>query len=298
MTTIDVCICTFRRASIAHAITSIDAQDTPPGVSISIIVADNDETPSAKDLIDTLASDIDTPITYVHAPARNISIARNACLDTAKGDWVAFLDDDEVAPPNWLSDLLARAQQGPFNVVFGTARAQYDAGTPAWIIAQDYHSNVPETRGGVVQTGHTCNAMIERAHPLIVNERFRLDKGRTGGEDTEFFFRLWRKGAKLGISDKATVYEPVDPKRLSFKWIMTRKYRSGISYGRHSEAQYTLLARAKLFSLAIAKIAYCALAALVTLPMPSQRNFWILRAGFHAGVASSTFNAREQELYG
>ena len=298
VTEIDVCICTFRRASIREAILSVDAQALPDHVSVSIVVADNDEAPSAKDMIESLAGQIKTPLTYVHAPARNISIARNACLETATGNWVAFFDDDEVAPPNWLNDLLERALEGPFNVVFGTAKAQYAPDTPAWITARDYHSNVPEMRGGVVQTGHTCNAMIERAHPFILGERFRLDKGRTGGEDTEFFFRLWRKGAKLAISDKATVYEPVDPKRLSFQWIMTRKYRSGISYGRHSEASNTPLARTKLFGLAVAKILYCSAAGFITLPFASHRNFWILRAGFHAGVASSALNAREQELYG
>ena len=45
-------------------------------------------------------------ITYVHAPARNISRARNACLALATAPLIAFIDDDEVASPQWLAALM------------------------------------------------------------------------------------------------------------------------------------------------------------------------------------------------
>lgn len=298
MVEITVCICTFRRASIVDALKSVDGQTLPGDVALSVIVADNDETRSAEALVLDTAQLLKTPVTYVHAPARNISIARNACLDAAQGDWVVFFDDDEIAPPDWIAALLQTAKDEQADVVFGAAKAQYDDSVPTWIRARDYHSNIPKRRGGVVQTGHTCNAMMKRDHPAILGERFRLDKGRTGGEDTEFFFRLWRAGAKLAISDEATVYEPVDPKRLSFDWIMKRKYRSGISYGRHALAKNTLFARLKLLITASAKIAFSGLMSLLQFPSKTHRNYWIFRAGFHTGVASSVLNIREQELYG
>ncbi len=298
MSHVTVCICTFRRDSITAAVESVAAQELPEGASLSVVVADNDETPSARPIIEALDKANSVPVTYVHAPARNISIARNACLDHAIGEWAAFLDDDEYAPPDWLSDLLEAAQKDQLDVVFGAAKADYADDTPRWIKDRDYHSNIPERRNGEVQTGHTCNAMIRREHPLIKTERFRLDKGRTGGEDTEFFFRLWRKGVRLGISDTANVFEPVDPKRLNFNWIMTRKFRSGISYGRHSLDSDTLIARSKLLAVSAAKIAYSGLRALLQLPFQTNRNYWLFRAGFHSGVASSVFRVREQELYG
>jgi succinoglycan biosynthesis protein ExoM len=95
---IDVLICTFRRASIRDTLDSIALQDVPGHVCLRVVVADNDETPSAQDLITGLANRYPHPLHYLHAPARNISIARNACLDHATADWVAFIDDDETAP--------------------------------------------------------------------------------------------------------------------------------------------------------------------------------------------------------
>jgi len=295
---IDICVCTFRRDSILEAMRTLGAQIVPDGVTLGLIIADNDETPSAQSKVEAAAKALTVPVTYVHAPSRNISIARNACLDTAMGDWVAFFDDDEIAPAEWISQLYETAIEGGFDVVFGPAIAEYAPDTPAWIRQKDYHSNWPERRGGEVQTGHTCNALMRRTAKAIEGQRFLLEKGKTGGEDTEFFFRIWRAGAKLGIADDAVVYEPADPARLSFNWIMNRKYRSGISYGRHSLEMPTLGARIGLFMKAAMKCGFSALIAVLTLPLATQRNYWLLRAGFHAGACASVFPVKEQELYG
>lgn len=295
---IDICVCTFRRSSIIDAMRSLAAQNIPDGLTIGIIIADNDEIPSAQERVETEAKNLPVPVTYVHAPARNISIARNACLDTAQGDWVAFFDDDEIAPINWIEQLYTAALAGPFDAVFGPAIAEYADGTPAWIRNKDYHSNWPERRGGEVQTGHTCNALMRRSAPAIEGHRFLLEKGKTGGEDTEFFFRVWRAGARLGIAEDAIVYEPADPGRLSFNWIMKRKFRSGISYGRHSLGADTLGARTGLLLRSGMKCGFSALMALLTLPSATHRNHWLLRAGFHAGACSSVGRVKEQELYG
>jgi succinoglycan biosynthesis protein ExoM len=295
---IDICVCTFRRPSIDAAMRSLSRQIVPAGVTLGLIIADNDETPSARERVEALAGDLSIPVTYLHAPARNISIARNACLDAARGDWVAFFDDDEIAPADWVGKLYKKAVDDDLDAVFGPAIAQYGEDTPDWIRDKDYHSNWPERRGRQVQTGHTCNAMIRLDAASVSGQRFLLEKGRTGGEDTEFFFRIWRAGARLGIADDAIVYEPVDPARLNFRWIMTRKYRSGISYGRHSLGARSLPARLGLFIKAGAKCLVSLAMSAATAWSAVRRNYWVLRAGFHAGVCSSVFQVKERELYG
>lgn len=158
---IDVLICTFRRPSVEETLRSVEAQHLPGGVSIRAIVADNDDRPSASSRIAGVAAAMTTSVVYVHAPARNISLARNACLDRADGDFVAFIDDDEVAAPDWLAALYRSATQGGFDAVFGPAIARYDEAAPNWIRAHDYHSNRPLRRGGEAIAG--CRM---RASPL------------------------------------------------------------------------------------------------------------------------------------
>ena len=46
-----VCVCTFRRPSVADTLRSIRAQALPAGIALRIVVADNDDTPSARDTV-------------------------------------------------------------------------------------------------------------------------------------------------------------------------------------------------------------------------------------------------------
>ena len=295
---IEICVCTFRRPSLADTLHSLGKQILPEGATLRIIVADNDETPSAQDLVTRFAEGLPFPVHYVHAPSRNISLARNACLDAAKGELLAFIDDDEIAPPNWIAELYALLLRGPYDAVFGPAMAEYPATAPDWIKQTDYHSNVPTRRNGTVQTGHTCNALIRTNAPSFAGQRFLLERGRTGGEDTEFFFRAWRAGGQFAIAEDAKVYEPVDPSRLAFRWIAKRKFRSGITYGRLERGRLSLAKATVSVCTTILKIAYCLLRALLAVFSSTKRNFWLLRAMFHAGVITSILSVKEQELYG
>ncbi|MEQ8179508.1 MAG: glycosyltransferase family 2 protein [Amphiplicatus sp.] len=293
---IDVLICTFRRPSIESALASIDRQRLGDGIVSRVIVADNDETPSAQARVAAAAAGMKTPVTYLHAPARNISIARNACLDAADGDWVAFMDDDEVAHPDWLASLYGFAIKGGYDAVFGPAVADYAETAPAWIRAFDYHSNRPVRRFGEVQTGHTCNALLLWRGGPFTTERFLLEKGKSGGEDTEYFFRLRRAGARFGICENAEVFEPVDPARLTFDWIRKRKFRAGQSYGRHSHA--APLASAGLAASSLFKIASCGAMAGFNAFSTAKQRYWALRGVFHYGVFAAQFGRKEDALYG
>lgn len=277
-TAIDVCICTFRRPSVVQAMASVARQTLPEGTSLRIIVVDNDEVPSAKARVD--AAGLSVPVTYVHAPARNISIARNAGLLAAQGDWLAFLDDDEEAAQGWLMLLLDCAAETGADAVFGPALAIYPDNAPRWMVDNDFHSNLPQRRGGQVETGHSCNALIRRA-ALPADLRFKPELGRSGGEDTDFFFRLGRSGARLAICDSALVTETVPPHRLSLKWLAERRFAEGRHYGGSATG-----GAPRLVATGLVKAAACVPPALASAGNPSKAAFWGLRGLFHLGVAA------------
>ena len=104
-TLIDVCVCTYRRRELELTLRSIGALDVPPDATVRIVVADNDAVPSARRLVDAVAAELPFELLYLHCPAANISIARNACLDNSTGDFLAFIDDDETASSAWLAEL-------------------------------------------------------------------------------------------------------------------------------------------------------------------------------------------------
>jgi len=95
---ISVIIPTFNSASfVADAVASALEQTYPP---LEVIVIDDGSTDNTQEI---LAPHWNV-IRYVKQPNAGAAAARNRGLDIAKGDWVAFLDSDDV----WLPEKLEK----------------------------------------------------------------------------------------------------------------------------------------------------------------------------------------------
>jgi len=288
---VDVCVCTYRRPMLRECLEAILAQDV--AAPFRLIVADNAEEPQARELVESIAAG-PHEVVYVHAPAHNISIARNACLDAAKGEWVAFIDDDETPVAGWLAALLAEAKRGKWDAVLGPVNAVYPKGAPGWMKAGGFHSTRPVWVKGEILTGYTGNVLIRRAVIERTHIRFREEFGRTGGEDLDFFYRLRDWGARIGFAPDAVAYERVEEPRASLKWLMRRNFRAGQSHGSRLLASGR---RAKSLPAAGAKAAVCGVGAVLTAPLPRARNRFLTRAAMHAGVVARLAGRTEIETY-
>lgn len=299
MTAVTVAIATFRRASVHETLASLAAQALPAGVTLEALVADNDEAPAAREAIAATARALGLPVAYVHAPARNISLARNAALDHARTRLVAFLDDDETADPGWLAALLsARAESGA-DVVLGPVLPVYGPGTPRWMREGDFHATHPAIARGRILTGYAGNVLIDTDAPALRGRRFRLDLGRSGGEDTDFFHRVVRAGARIAHAPDAVARERVPPERATVRWLAARRFRSGQSHALVLVRDTARpAARMGAAGIAAAKCGACAACALVLAPSARRLAFWSLRATLHAGVAARLLGVRERAAYG
>ncbi|WP_152613045.1 glycosyltransferase [Tateyamaria sp. ANG-S1] len=300
--TVAVGICTFQRPSLIDTLKSLEAQVLPDGVRLSVIVADNDRTQSAKEIVAAFSNHAKHPITYMHAPSGNISIARNAILDEIDHQGLqicAFIDDDELAHPKWLAKLLERLSSGEADVVVGPTRAVYTSEAPGWMQNLRSHDTTPELGpDGRPVAGHSCNVLMDLRHPALAGRRFDLDRGISGGEDTAFFADAMRAGAQLAFAPLAYVDETVPASRMTFSWLFRRRFRMGQTHG-------SLLRRPDgstngwvALPLAGAKVAYCATLALMTLPFSTYRNANLLRGALHLGTMSSLLGARTVAIYG
>jgi succinoglycan biosynthesis protein ExoM len=291
-----VCICTFRRASIVTAIESACAQIVPDSVDYRIVVIDNDMAPTAEKMVRAFATNARINIEYRHVPGSNISIARNAGLESAaSSDWLAFLDDDEVASYNWLSRLLDRRYSA--NAIIGPCRAVYQDKTPRWIKYGDYHSCLPNQRDDdAIKTGHTSNALIDMKFVTENHLGFEISLGNVGGEDTMFFRKMYEQGGVLRFSSDAIVYEDVAPDRLNVYWIAERRYRSGQTHAmmvrRFEPEQFR-----RLPWVASGKVVLCAVSAIALLVFPVRFMWWLMRAILHVGVVSYCFGAEVHQEY-
>ncbi|WP_352638360.1 glycosyltransferase family 2 protein [Mesorhizobium sp. M0674] len=295
---IDICVCTFRRPELADTLRSLAAMDMPAGFGIGVIVADNDDEPTAEPLVTALASELKLVARYRHAPARNISVARNACLDASTADFVAFIDDDETASRQWLAELIAIAETRGAEAVLGPVRALYRPDAPDWMRKGDFHSTLPVWVQGEIRTGYTCNVLLRMSADSLRGRRFSLARGQSGGEDTEFFNRMVKAGGRIAFAPEAWVEEVVPRSRAAFDWLRRRRFRFGQTHGHLIGHDAGVIERAKAVGLASAKAVYCFGMAALTAISPVRRNRSVLRGIMHVGVVSGLVGISEIRQYG
>lgn len=302
-----IAICTYRRPGIAYTLASL-ARLAPCGLPVRIAVADNDVEPSARTRIEAIAASHPLPITYLHAPAANISIARNALLDHARttgNRLIAWIDDDEIAELGWLASLVQLWQTtgapagGRTGVVLGPVRADYLPSAPAWMDQARAHDTRPVIRGdGVVTSGYSCNTLIDLDDPAMDGLRFDFARGRSGGEDSAFFADYLAAGGRIGFAEDARVHETVPADRARLGWLLKRRYRMGQTHASLIARDKTPLARGAAAGIAGTKAVICGGLALLGVLQPARRNRQIMRGALHAGAAAHLLGARAIEIYG
>lgn len=290
---VDVCVCTFRRATVAETLASLGGQALPDGWRMRVIVADNDDQPTARGAVEAAFAASKLDGRYVHAPARNISIARNACLDAVSAPFAAFIDDDETADTDWLATLIEHLDSSRSDIVFGRVEAMYAPDAPDWMVDGDLHSTRAVLRNGVVDGGYTCNVLFRSA--AVGKLRFDPALGRTGGEDTTFFSQLYQSGAKASYAPEAVVYEPVPASRSTLDWLMKRSFRSGqtwaaVAIGKGGK-------RPMLAASAGFKILFCAGAAALGVFSAKAWRKAAVRGALHAGVLGAALGKKPLQLY-
>lgn len=298
MTEITVAICTYKRIEIQKTLTSIADQILLENVYIRVIIADNDVEPTMRQLIEETAKSLGITLTYIHAPSRNISIARNACLINCETQWLVFIDDDETASNTWLSELYKTAVNENADVVLGPVISVYPSNAPNWIVKCDFHSTRPVFVNGLIRTGYTGNTLLKLSSQYFENEMFNLSLGKSGGEDTDYLSRAFKKGAKFTFSENAIVHEPVPSERATLNWLIKRKFRMGQTYPltqltSNSSDFFT----AKFIVKALSKVMFCSIMVLLSCFNPTKRYSWLLRGSFHFGVMTKLVGMKNIETY-
>ncbi len=297
---IDICICTFRRDHIVTTLESLAKLDVASDWDVRIIVADNDDTPSAQGKVNAVSPSIPFPVVYIHAPARNISVARNACLDATSADYIAFIDDDETAPHQWLKELIQTAKTEKSAAVLGPVDPIFRENYPSWMVKGQFHATRPVWVNGRIISGYTCNLLLDRHSPAFQNLRFRPELGRTGGEDTVFLSTISNRGGKIAYAENALLTEPVPEGRASLTWLMKRRFRSGQTHAILilENQQDTITMRIKNIIIASGKFAVCMAMTALHLPIPVKSISWLLRGCIHCGVIARLTGKKELVQYG
>ncbi len=237
-----VVICTHNRADhLYRAVESAVGQDFEAG-AYEVLVVDNASTDGTRSIVAGFR-ERHPNVLYIYEPALGLSNARNTGWRQARGRWVAYLDDDAVAAPDWLTGLHRTFVDEAIRpaCVGGQILPNWEAPAPAWLHPSlhghltiiDWSREPQEVRKPHLVAG--ANIAFERA----VLERvggFNPALGRHGakllsGEEKEVVVKILRLGRPVWYQPAASVQHFVPAARLTRSWFLDRARWQGRSNG-------------------------------------------------------------------
>jgi GT2 family glycosyltransferase len=261
---ISVIVCTFNRSALLER-ALLAFREQPRVAGAELLVIDNNSSDDTPAVVRRCAESLRPilPVRLIHEPAQGLSRARNAGIAAANGAILAFLDDDAVAEPGWLTAIAAAFADDPdLAAAGGPVVPEFETPRPAWLAREleGYYS--------ILDLGHAPMLFPRHMSPFGANMairrgalgtiRFSETLGRIGtrllsGEEGEVFARIRANGGKIAYVPAMRVRHSVGRERLRQDWLLERCHAGGISL---AVAAGTPLARARLLARVLADEAY------------------------------------------
>jgi glycosyltransferase involved in cell wall biosynthesis len=225
---IAVCICTYKRPELLKSLLEkLAGQQTDGLFTHSMVVVDNDHAESARAVVLEFIAGSSMAVSYHVEPRQNIALARNKAVQNANGDYVAFIDDDEVPTDRWLATLLCACEKYQADGVLGPVKPRFDKDAPKWIIRGGFYNRSTYPTGCVIDgaKGRTGNVLLRKAVFLAAAQPFRPEF-RTG-EDQDFFRRMIEAKQVFVWCDEAVAYEAVPATRCKRSFLLRRALLRG-----------------------------------------------------------------------
>lgn len=223
---ITVAIPSYRRPERLAALLAAlpERLEEVPEALIDVLVIDNDPEGSARDAVTAAALEV----RYVREITPGISAARNRALDESRGsDLLAFLDDDEIPRPGWLSSLVGVWRHHHAAAVAGRLISLFVDGTDPWMIASKTFYRAQRPTGTPLPAASTANLLLDLAQIRELGLRFDESLGLSGGEDTLFTKQLVQRGGALLWCNESEVEDTVVSSRLTREWATQRAFSAG-----------------------------------------------------------------------
>lgn len=231
---ISVNICTYNRKKLLKkTIDSLLNQNIDEHFSYEIIIIDDGSTDDTKILINDITTASKIKIKYFYKEKHGIADARNRGLNESSGEWIAFIDDDEIADSNWLNELMKTAISESADCVGGAIQLLIPESSVVEVksatrkhlgesLASNPFKNIFNYKGP-----GTGNVLV---HKSVFDKIGSFNSAfYDAGEDQDFFIRARSAGFFIAFTSDAIVYHVITEDRLSDDSLKLTAKKNGTS---------------------------------------------------------------------
>lgn len=234
---VSVAICTYNRPDLlAQTLKSVLEQDYPVGL-LEVLVIDNNSPPSTRAVVESFQNHRPAP-RWVQETKQGLTHARNRAIQESTGELLIFADDDIVARPGWVREMVrpfievANPRNG---AIAGTVIPVFPHGCPRWL---ERYIQPQKFRADAGPLGNRENPMgASLAFPREIFDVvgvFRVDLGRRGdellmGDETELLLRIRRAGYTVWFAPAAVIEHQMPRSRLTLRYACRNAFDSARS---------------------------------------------------------------------
>lgn len=172
--------------------------------NLEIILVDDGSPDGCPEICDAYAGE-DHRVKVIHQKNAGLSGARNAGIDEAKGEYLAFVDSDDYVAPDFIQAMYEALQKT--GCAIGQCRFSYVQGEP--LTNEDNHSlhiyrgeSLMEQLYGPEEEATYFVVAWNKLYRRELFEQIRYPEGRIH-EDEATTYRLFHEGKKLAFLDRA-----------------------------------------------------------------------------------------------
>ena len=253
---LSIVICSYNRASyISGALDSLYHQSAGLD-NFEAIIVDNNSTDNTADVFKHWrSSHANGSFTYLTESKQGASFARNTGANSAKGQWLCFMDDDAIANEVYVENIIKHIKTTPEAIGFGgRIIPKYIPSEPEWM------SYYVSSLVGNFDYAPTACAFENGKYPLESNMIVKKDiydsiggfntqlpgvvgTLRIGGEGKELFYKLLAQGHTIYYDPAICVHHVVEVKKLTPEYM----YRVASGIGRGEKTRTLSISKGSYF---------------------------------------------------
>src|SRR5579872_5616053 len=195
---ITVILCTYNRCqNLPTALESVAASVLPRSVDWEVLVVDNNSKDETREVVEEFCRRYPDRFRYLFEPQQGLSRARNAGVREARGDVLAFVDDDVMVEPAWLQNLTASLSDDRWAGAGGRIVLQWPSPIPKWLTTDGPYARhgfpgfdqgpiAKELDGPPFGTNMAFRRTMFEKYGYFRTDLGRCANGMMSSEDTEF----------------------------------------------------------------------------------------------------------------